>query len=114
VTAPNAAREASILHIACFLLASSRGLLEEPAGYGVYRCLEGARRCVKLARSAEGQDPALARIGKELDGLTFAPLQPEPDHLADELERLCTELALLLNAKVTRSGGERSSTDVGN
>ena len=69
-----------------YLLASARGLYDEPAGYGPFRLLDAARRLVALMAGHDLGDPYLAALQAELErACTGTASDAELRGLADRL-----------------------------
>ncbi len=81
--------------LAAYLLSSGRGLLEEPAEYGAYRCADAARRTLELLEQAGGQSAQLSTIRKSLDEFMFAPMGGDVN-VAEILDDLCGKMASTL------------------
>ncbi|MFF3767064.1 DUF6092 family protein [Streptomyces sp. NPDC001922] len=90
---PPARLHEEIALLAAYLLSSGRGLLEEPADYGSYRCADAARRTLLLLEQAGGTSDRLQAVRKSLDDLMFAPMGGEVD-MAGVLDTLCADTAL--------------------
>ena len=87
---PEATEE--LLLLAAYLLSSSRGLLEEPAGYGPLRCLDAARRVLALRASLGGEEGAdLAAVRERLDGVMCGAMADRD--LSTLLDEACDRLA---------------------
>ena len=84
-----------LLLLAAYLLSSGRGLLEEPQGYGPLRCLDAARRVLRLRAEAGGvQHPELTSLKERMDEVMCgAMVERELDVLLDEL---CDRLAAVV------------------
>ncbi|MFH9425003.1 DUF6092 family protein [Streptomyces sp. NPDC017529] len=77
--------------LAGFLLSSARGLLDEPGFYGVFRCMDGARRTLELLEASGPHDPRLAAVRAEIERLATGPQQPFD--AAELLDDLCRQVA---------------------
>ncbi len=72
--------------LAGYLLASARGLYDEPAGYGPFRLLDAARRLVALMAEHGLGDPYIAALEAELErACTSTASDAELRELADRL-----------------------------
>jgi hypothetical protein len=81
--------------LAAYLLSSGRGLVDEPADYGVFRCTDGARRTLELLEQLGGATAELKDIRRELDKILFTPMGTDLN-LADILDGLCGKMASAL------------------
>ncbi len=64
-----------IVLLAAFLLSSGRGLMDEPAAYGVARCADGGRRALELLEDACGvREPRLTAIRQRLEEAMSGPM----------------------------------------
>ncbi len=81
--------------LAAYLLSSGRGLLDEPADYGAFRCTDGARRALELLERAGGQSAELAEVRESLDAVMFTPMGSDLN-LAEILDDLCGKMASAL------------------
>lgn len=81
--------------LAAYLLTSGKGLLEEPADYGSYRCADAARRTLELLEKAGGRNEEFMAVRKSLDDVLFAPMGGEVD-MAGILDDLCARMATAL------------------
>ncbi|MGW7411239.1 DUF6092 family protein [Streptomyces sp. NPDC054863] len=81
--------------LAGYLLSSARGLLDEPADYGVFRCTDGARRALELLERAGGRTDELTAIRKSLDEVMFTPMGSDVN-MAEILDDLCGKMASAL------------------
>ncbi|SFD40938.1 DUF6092 family protein [Streptomyces aidingensis] len=72
---PASAAAEGLTLLAAFLLSSARGLLNEPPGYGVARCADGARRTLELLDlCGGGPDPRLVRVRERLEETMCGPM----------------------------------------
>ncbi|WP_414167391.1 DUF6092 family protein [Streptoverticillium reticulum] len=81
--------------LAAYLLSSGRGLLEEPADYGAFRCADAARRTLEILERAGASTPELTAVRERLDGVMFSPMGGDID-LAGILDELCLQTATAL------------------
>ncbi|MEU2790966.1 DUF6092 family protein [Streptomyces sp. NPDC007100] len=77
--------------LAGFLLSSARGLMDEPGFYGVFRCMDGARRALELLEASGAHDPRLAAVRTDIERLATGPQQPFD--AAALLDGLCCQVA---------------------
>ncbi|MDJ1130548.1 DUF6092 family protein [Streptomyces iconiensis] len=94
VLSPDRLRE-EIALLAVYLLSSGRGLLDEPADYGVFRCTDAARRTLEILEQAGGGNAELTAVRKSLDDIMFTPMGSEVN-LAETLDELCGKMASAL------------------
>ncbi|WP_017602838.1 DUF6092 family protein [Nocardiopsis alkaliphila] len=89
--------EEELLLLAAYLLSSGRGLLEEPRSYGPLRCLDAARRVLRLrVEAGGGENPELTSLKERMDEVMCgAMVDRELDVLLDEL---CDRLAAVVEA----------------
>jgi hypothetical protein len=81
--------------LAAFLLSSGRGLLDEPAEYGVARCADGARRALELLEGACGvREPRLVAVRERLEEAMSGPM--DEAGLAALLDWACEEIVSVL------------------
>lgn len=90
-TLPPRLRE-DIALLAVFLLSSGRGLLDEPADYGIYRCTDGARRALQLLDEHGASTARLTAVRERLDEVMFAPMGEDRD-MGAILDDLCRQMA---------------------
>ncbi|WP_171167843.1 DUF6092 family protein [Streptomyces sp. I05A-00742] len=90
--APQNRLHEDIALLAAYLLSSGRGLLDEPADYGAFRCADAARRTLEILESAGGSTPGLTEVRERLDGLMFAPMGGDVN-LGQVLDELCLKMA---------------------
>lgn len=88
---PQARLHEELALLAAYLLSSGRGLLEEPADYGAYRCTDAARRVLDLLEQTGGHNPGLHAVRRSLDDVMFAPMGGDVD-MAEILDGLCERL----------------------
>ncbi|MEU7578310.1 DUF6092 family protein [Streptomyces sp. NPDC041068] len=77
--------------LAAYLLSSARGLLEEPPEYGVYRCLDGARRALEALDQNGVSTPELSAVRRRLDDQMFSPMGGD-ELLPEILDDVCMRL----------------------
>ncbi|MFD7665061.1 DUF6092 family protein [Streptomyces sp. NPDC059788] len=77
--------------LAGFLLSSARGLMDEPGFYGVFRCMDGARRTLELLEASGAHDPRLAAVRAEIERVATGPQRPLD--ASDLLDDLCRRVA---------------------
>ncbi|MDJ1135474.1 DUF6092 family protein [Streptomyces iconiensis] len=80
--------------LASYLLSCGRGLAEEPAGYGTFRCADSARRVLDLLAENGARDFRLSAVHRALDDLASAP-QNSSD-VSEELDTLCGQMARIV------------------
>ncbi|WP_238413131.1 DUF6092 family protein [Saccharothrix deserti] len=91
--------EEGIFLLACYLLSSARGLLDEPPEYSPSRCMDGARRALQLLEEHWAEDPRLSAVRAQVEELLYAPMNPsDPVELASTLDALCGDLAEVCSA----------------
>lgn len=83
--------------LAAYLLSSCRGLIDEPDDYGVLRCLDAARRALRIIVDAETGASGLIEVHKRLDQFMYAPMGSEAD-LPKMLDELCLKLSSALTS----------------
>ncbi|MFH8552981.1 DUF6092 family protein [Streptomyces celluloflavus] len=91
-TLPQDRLHEEIALLAAYLLSSGRGLLDEPADYGAYRCADAARRTLGILEQAGASTPQLSGIRHRLDEIMFSPMGGNL-HLREILDDLCLQLA---------------------
>jgi hypothetical protein len=92
---PQARLHEEVALLAAYLLSSGRGLLDEPADYGVFRCTDGARRALELLEQIGGGTPELTDVRQRLDTVMFTPMGSDLD-LKTILDNLCGDMASAL------------------
>lgn len=90
-TLPSPVREELVLLVGN-LLASARGLLDEPKDYGPMRCLGAACRVLELLEQAEASEPRLVTVRKRIEDVLTGPQNHE--HTAGFLDELCEQVAV--------------------
>lgn len=84
-----------LLLLAAYLISSGRGLLEEPRDYGPLRCLDAARRILRLrARAGGAQSPELTSLKERMDEVMCGAMVDRD--LAALLDELCDRLAAVV------------------
>lgn len=78
--------------LATYLLSSGRGLLDEPADYGPYRCADAARRTLEILERAGASTPELSDVRRRLDGVMYAPMGGDLK-ISEILDELCLKMA---------------------
>ncbi|MBH1937656.1 hypothetical protein I5Q34_25865 [Streptomyces sp. AV19] len=91
-TVPQNRLHEDIALLAAYLLSSGRGLLNEPADYGAFRCADAARRLLEILDRAGGGTPGFTELRKSLDDIMFAPMGGDRD-MAEILDELCLKMA---------------------
>lgn len=87
--------------LAAFLLSSARGLLDEPAEYGVARCADGARRALELLEDVCGvREPGLVAIRQRLEDAMSGPM--DESGLAALLDGACDDIVSVLTDEAGR------------
>ncbi|MCK7625849.1 DUF6092 family protein [Streptomyces sp. RS10V-4] len=81
--------------LAAYLLSSGRGLLDEPADYGAFRCTDAARRVLHILAEDGPLAPGLAEVQGRLDDFMFAPMGGDAD-IAGLLDETCLRMAVAL------------------
>ncbi|WP_239472042.1 DUF6092 family protein [Streptomyces sp. NEAU-S7GS2] len=81
--------------LATYLLSSGRGLLQEPSDYGVFRCVDGARRALEIMDQHGASTPELAAIREGLDTIMLTPMGSEQPP-AEILDDLCLHMVTAL------------------
>lgn len=84
-----------LLLLAAYLLSCGCGLLEEPQRYGPLRCIDAARRVLALAAQAGIDHEGITAIRAQLDDVMCGAMTDL--ELDTFLDRICKELAVLLN-----------------
>ncbi|MFE2933516.1 DUF6092 family protein [Streptomyces sp. NPDC059278] len=77
--------------LAAYLLSSGRGLVEEPPEYGVYRCIDGARRALETLDQHGLSTPELSAVRRRLDDAMFSPMGGD-QMLPEILDDVCMSL----------------------
>ncbi|MEV5599207.1 DUF6092 family protein [Streptomyces sp. NPDC052496] len=88
--------------LAGFLLSSARGLMDEPGFYGVFRCMDGARRTLELLEASGAHDPRLAAVRAEIERVATGPQQPLD--AAELLDDLCRQVAHAIRTPAPAAG----------
>ncbi|MGW1077152.1 DUF6092 family protein [Streptomyces sp. NPDC002537] len=96
---PQAQLHKEIALLAAYLLSSGRGLVEEPADYGIYRCTDAARRTLRILEEAGAGTPRLSEIRQRLDDVMFSPMGGDMN-LPEILDELCLKMATALNESI--------------
>jgi hypothetical protein len=92
--------------LAAFLLSSGRGLLDEPAEYGVARCADGARRALELLEDACGvREPRLVSLWQRLEEAMSGPM--DEAGLAALLDGACEDVVSVLTDEGDDNEDER-------
>lgn len=82
--------------LATYLLSSGRGLLDEPADYGAFRCADAARRALRILEDDGLVNPELSAIRHRLDDFMFAPMGGDDVNIAELLGETCLQMAVAL------------------
>ncbi|MFB1046847.1 DUF6092 family protein [Streptomyces chrestomyceticus] len=100
---PSAATPSTSLHedlalLAAYLLSTGRGLVEEPDDYPPMRCIDAARRTLRLLEAHTTAEPRLVSLRARLDDIITAPQQADAEPAVGLLDDLCQEMAQIIKA----------------
>lgn len=86
-----------------YLLSSAHGLYDEPAAYGPFRLVDGARRLLTAMAKQSTLDPYLERLGTVLEEACSSATSDEELHqlLSEVLAGYATELRARLDSAAT-------------
>lgn len=93
---PQARLHEEIALLAAYLLSSGRGLLDEPADYGAFRCTDAARRALRILEENGLVNQNLSDVRKKLDEFMFAPMGDGGPDISEILNDTCLQMAVAL------------------
>ncbi|MEU5212194.1 DUF6092 family protein [Streptomyces sp. NPDC020742] len=93
---PQSRLHEEIALLAAYLLSSGRGLLDEPADYGAFRCTDAARRALRILEENGLVNQQLSEVRQRLDAFMFAPMGDDGPDISELLDDTCLQMAVAL------------------
>jgi len=87
-----------LFHLAAFMITSARGLIDEPADYGVFRLLDSSGRLLAIMESSEMLDPFLSELKSLVDEEREGSMNE--DGQRDRLDKLVMKIALEMQNRI--------------